>query len=262
MKLLEHILEYLFAVYNVLQSDKIIIPYVGLIVVYTSLRNVDEQIGVGAEEGVASHKHAGSSFDKDNGGQIVQEIEKRKAVATISETSDEWSKYTIVVRNNFDEDATDSLGNLKYGPRKFYFELILGPVEYTDVIDNYALGTVTLSSFIFSTGKTYQYTDDTNEVETDNYQYYKLLSNTATGDPIALYAGFDSDYEADETDSESYSLITSASNIGQIIDNPTTAKFYTGIEAGHYYITGDENDSVKINNNAYAGLINSKYIST
>ncbi|MBE7081934.1 MAG: hypothetical protein E7372_05185 [Clostridiales bacterium] len=183
------------------------------------------------------------------------EIVERPAVATISEASGEWAKYTITIMNNFDEDKHTT-------PREFYLEIVIGPDEYTSAIDNYALGTVTITEPIISSGKTYQYAteqDEENEIETSNYQYYKLLSSTSAG-TTALYAGYSEDYTPNEADTESYSLVVASSSIGQILNNPTTPRFYTGIESGHYYITGNEQDTIKINNNAYAGLVNSKYL--
>ncbi len=186
---------------------------------------------------------------QDKYGSVITE---RPSVATISEISDEWTKYTITVKNNFDED--------KYvTPREFYLEIVIGPDQYTNIIDNYAFGSVTIASPIISTGKTYQYVDDTNEIETDGYQYYNLLSDTSAGS-TALYAGFSQDYTADETNAETYPLVVAPSNIGQILDNPANPKNFTGIESGHYYISGNEQDTISINNNQYAGLINSKYL--
>ncbi len=180
------------------------------------------------------------------------EIEERAAVATISNVSDEWEKYTIIVKNNFDEDKYDTA-------REFYLEIVIGPDVEKYNSDDYAFGTVTISSPIVSTGKTYQYVDETNETETPFYQYYKLLSDTSEGS-TSLYTGFNEDYSADEADSEKYSLVVAPSNIGQILDNPATPQAYTGIEAEHYYITGNQEDSIKINNNPYAGLVNTQYL--
>ena len=125
-------------------------------------------------------------------------IVERPEVATISEVNDEWSKYTVLVNNNFDEE-------LHTTPREFYLEIVIGPIYKTDTTpsvskDDYALGSVTIASPIISTGKTYQYATEEDEIakdETENYQYYKLLSNTATG-TTALYAGFPEDYVEDE----------------------------------------------------------------
>jgi len=183
-------------------------------------------------------------------------IEERPAVATISDVSDEWVKYTIVVKNNFDEEKYTTA-------REFYLEIIIGPDSHSDYIDEYALGTVYFTSPIVSTGKTYQYAndqDELNEVETPFYQYYKLLSTSAAGE-TALYADYNKDYTADEADPETYSLVVAPSNIGQILNKPVTPKSYTGIEAGHYYITGvEQSDNTNVNNNSNAGLINTKYL--
>ncbi len=196
---------------------------------------------------------------EDKYGDVIKE---RAAVATISEANNEWTKYTIIVKNNFDEDAKDQNGNNKYSDREFYLEIVIGPDKYDDYIDNYALGTVTFASPIVSFGKTYQYANEQAELkkeETPFYKFYNLLSESSVGS-TALYTGFNEDYTAEETDPTVYSLVVAPSNIGMIVENPATPKSYTGIEAGHYYITNDLNDSMKVNNNQYSGLINSNYL--
>lgn len=178
----------------------------------------------------------------------------RPAVATISETSDEWVKYTINVRNNFDKDNTN------YKTRKFNLEIVVGPDDYQDEIDNYSLGTVYISKPIVATGVTYQYVDKSNKVETPYYQFYNLFSSTSVGS-TALYTGFNQDYSDSTVQTEYYNISTSPSDIGAIVNRPATPKDYKGIEANHFYITGDTDDSVAVNTNNSSGVINTKYLS-
>ena len=179
---------------------------------------------------------------------------KRADVATITEANNEWTAYTIIVKNNFDKDIFTA-------SREFYLEIVIGPDEYTSVIDEYALGTVTISAPIISVGETNQYIDELNKIETTNYQYYQLLSETSSGS-TALYAGYSEDYAIDEDDEQTYSFVVASSNIGQILNNPATPKDYNGIVAGHYYITNNDQDTMNINTNATAGIINSKNLSS
>lgn len=177
---------------------------------------------------------------------------ERPAVATISELSDKWAKYTVLVRNNFDEDTFTT-------PREFYLDIVIGPDTYQEEIDKYALGTVYISNPIVAIGKTYQYKDDDNEIETENYNYYKLFSTTADGS-TALYSGYDSDYVESTTNGEVFNFTTTLSDLGTIVSRPAIPKGYTGIKSQHYYITGAIEDSVIVNENKNSGLINSKYI--
>ncbi len=178
--------------------------------------------------------------------------EERAAVATISELSDEWVKYNVVVKNNFDEELYTT-------PREFYLEVVIGPDSYQESIDKYALGTVYISNPIVATGKTYQYEDDDSKVETPNYTFYSLFTSNPTGE-IALYTGNKNDYAGEPDESEVYNMNVASSDIGTIITKPATPKGYTGIDAQHYYITGNIQDSVLVNQNKNSGLINSKYV--
>lgn len=176
---------------------------------------------------------------------------ERPAVATISELSNEWVKYTVFVRNNFDKDKFAT-------SREFYLDIVIGPDTYQEEIDKYALGTVYFSSPIVAMGKTYQYEDEVNKIETPNYNFYNLFSSTANGD-VALYAGYDSDYSESTADATTFSIPVSLSDLGTIMTRPATPKNYTGIQSNHYYITGDADDSVIVNENKNSGLINTKY---
>lgn len=176
------------------------------------------------------------------------EPEQRNAIATISKVSDEWQKCTIFVKNNFDKD--DAAAN--NDNRSFSLRIIVGPNAFTDVIDEYAVGTVQISNPILFTGDISQYAneqDEANEIETPNYNYYKLLSANPTGS-TALYAGMPSDYVADEADPQTYSLTVAPSDLGKIKDYPVQPKGFTGIQKGQY----KENEN--------AGLINSQYLDT
>lgn len=180
---------------------------------------------------------------------------ERPAVAKISEVNDEWTKLTVLVKNNFDR--------VKYQTESRYFdlEIVIGPDAEQDAIDAYALGTVYITNPIITTGVTYQYEDDNaqeNDVQTPNYDYYSLLKSTATG-TTALYAGSGADYSGEEADETVYNLVVAPSDIGTILNKPATPKNYTGVASGHFYIGGQEN-VIDINTNSNAGLINTKYL--
>ncbi|MBE5737908.1 MAG: hypothetical protein E7348_05850 [Clostridiales bacterium] len=181
---------------------------------------------------------------KDINGSIIED----RAVATISDVNDQWQKCTVLVKNNFEDTA-----------RKFAIEIVIGPSEPKDNIDEYALGTVQISNAFFATGASYQYDKVNEDQETANYDYYKLFSSTANGS-TALYAGYVNDFTADEADETVYNLTVAPVDLGTITKEPAQPKNYTGIESGHFYITGDKDDNKDVNTNKDSGLINSQYL--
>ena len=176
------------------------------------------------------------------------ETNKRFAVATISEVSDEWTKCTVIIKNYFKDIE-----------REFYLDIVVGPNKYYDGIENYAKGTVYFSSPIIATGSVNQYVDDSNKVETPNYNYFNLLSSSASGD-FALYTGNKQGEVDDTTTAVTYNFAVAKNDIGKIVNRPATPTGYTGIKSNHYYITNNDNDSIVINENKNSGLINTKYL--
>ncbi len=179
---------------------------------------------------------------------------ERPAIAKLSDVSDDWTKLTILIQNNFDRVAYTAV-------RNFDLEIVIGPDTEQNSIDAYALGSVYITDPIITTGVTYQYaseTDRENKEPTENYDYYTLLKSTAAGS-TALYAGSPNDYAANEADSTIYNITVAPSDIGTILNKPATPKNYAGVEAGHYYIGGEEK-FIDINTNPNSGLINTKYI--
>lgn len=178
-----------------------------------------------------------------------------RTATTISEVSDEWQKCTVLVKNNFDENFTDT--------REFYIEVVIGPSEPKDNIDEYALGTVQISDAFYATGASYQYEKEDETKETENYDFYKLFSSTANGS-TALYAGYPSDFTADEADETVYTLTVAPVDLGTIATKAAQPKNYTGIETSiesdHFYITGNKDDNKDVNTNKDSGLINSQYL--
>ncbi len=185
-------------------------------------------------------------FDKS--GSIVK---KRAAVATVTTVSDEWSKVGVIIKNNFET-----------GTRQFYFEIVIGPTDVAteNYAMNYATGDVLISNPTIATGSINQYVDDTNTVETDNYNLYSLFNASSSG-TTALYAGSSSDYTEESEEEESYDLNVAPSDIGTIESRPATPNGYKGIVANHFYITDSDDAETAINTSATAGLINTKYLS-
>ncbi len=187
---------------------------------------------------------------------------KRAAVASLTDLNDEWTQVSVVIKNNFDKDASPA-----YNAKSYYVELIIGTTDVkSNAVGDYAKGTVYVTQPLIATGFTVQYENDANEeaeIETANYQYYKLFSGSATGS-TALYAGYPKDYVADEDDNETYSLTVAPSEMGTILNAPAQPKGYKGINANHFYInpeleeTGENYYSVNTNKNA--GLINTRYL--
>lgn len=185
------------------------------------------------------------------------ETQRRDAVATFSDVNEEWTKYTVLIKNNWDKDVS------AYTTRAFYLELIIGPVTRQDYVRQYATGDFYITAPIVASGATYQYANDADK-ETENstpfYDYYNLFSGTAIGTQ-ALYTGYPEDYSAKETDSEKYNITVAPSDIGTIVNNPAIPNGYTGISANHYYITGDSDDKIIVNDNNKSGVINTEYVS-
>ncbi len=182
------------------------------------------------------------------------EIE-RPAIAKLSDVSEDWVKLSILVKNNF--DRVDYASASRY----FDLEIVIGPDAEQDDIDAYAFGTVCITDPIVTTGVTYQYIDkaaEENKDQTENYDYYLLLNATATGS-TALFAGSPNDYAADESDDTVYNMTVAPSDLGAILSKPAIPKNYTGVESGHYYVGGDE-DNIDINTNLNSGIVNTKYL--
>ena len=177
---------------------------------------------------------------------------KTKAIATVSEASEDWVKVGLIIKNNFES-----------GVRSFIIDVVLGPVDVASAsnVTDYASGTVIITDPLFTSGFSTQY--DKNEKENDNYNLYSLLNNSASG-TVALYAGMQQDF-VEDSQSVSYSLNYSASDIGAILNRPATPINYTGVVSGHSYLIEGEklptdiNDRVNGKDGSYAGLVNTKY---
>ncbi len=207
-------------------------------------------------------------IDSINGEKL--KINKKPAIATISEASDDWAKVGLVIKNNF------TVGSEYAKTRLFAIDVVIGPVDVSATQNAYdfASGNVTISLPKTATGYSAQYDKDENENE--NYVMYSLLNSTASG-TTSLYAGMQQDSVKD-SESQSYSLNYSASDIGAILTRPAVPSDYLGVDANHVYIKhdyehGNHNLSTDVNNRvnglskdgtnySYAGLVNTKYINT
>lgn len=186
--------------------------------------------------------------------------QKRVAVATITEISDEFVKYGVMIKNNFSEDDYPT------EKRSFTLNIVVGPTNVAAANSPYefATGTVTIKDLQIAKGKTYQYDD--NENETANYDLYSLYNSTSSGS-TALYAGSNSDYSAEVEDSENYSF-KSGSAFNAIKEAPTPVANYRGVTSNHIYIQ-EESDDVTLESNvntrvdvkdgSVAGLVNTAF---
>lgn len=184
-----------------------------------------------------------------NAEDISNKITEDRTIGTISEVSDEWKLYTIIVKNNFDAQINSDV-------REFYIEVTIGSTS-SENVDDKAKGTVEFSQAFFATGSINQYKDD-EVTKTDNYDYYSLFTAKALG-TSALYAGSTADYVADEADTTKYNLTVAPSDLGVITSKPAQPKDYIGVPSNHSYINNSSN-VIDINTNKTAGLINSQYI--
>ncbi len=195
-----------------------------------------------------------------NAEDISNKITEDRTIGTISEVSDEWKLYTIIVKNNFevelDENDNEVVGSPRNADREFYIEVTIGSTT-SESIDDKAKGIVEFSQAFYSTGSINQYLDD-QVTKTDNYDYYSLFTAKALG-TSALYAGSTADYTADEADTKKYNLTVAPSDLGVITSKPAQPKDYIGVPSNHSYINNSSN-VIDINTNKTAGLINSQYI--
>ncbi len=195
-------------------------------------------------------------FEVYNNGSKTQ---KSPAITSISTISKDWTKVSLLVKNNFETDA-----------RYFYIDVVIGPTDVAtaNTAPEYASGKVTITNPLFATGLTEQLNEQ--EKENVNYKLYTLFSNTSNAS-IALYAGMQQDFVEDST-SELYDMNYAASDIGAIINGPAIPANYTGVTSNHAYIVNENeysgyvtkvNDRSGVNGKAgsYAGLVNTKYIS-
>lgn len=191
---------------------------------------------------------------------------KRAAVATLTPEDGEWTKCTILVKNNFEGIE-----------RKFSLAIVVGPNDLSSVSysSDFANGSVCFKDFSYvikdidkDSYVTAEYEDGSDNPE------YKLLSmfEKSASATTALYAGYEEDYTDPSGNSTSYNISSSPSGIGEITSNPASAKDYEGIVADHVYVKETSvNDSLETSINdrigngtakGNAGLINTKYISS
>ncbi len=197
--------------------------------------------------------------------KVGTEYKKTSAVTTYSESSDDAIKCELLFKNNF-ETAEQ---------KEFYIEIVIGPADVVSTANAYdfATGEVTISDIEFFKGslesENYETADYITGTDNPEYKLYSFFSANADA-TVALYKGYSSDY-TEEDDSETYSLNVASGNIGDIVSYPTAAQNYFGITANHVYLkeqVDGETLSTAVNDRAgtfagsFAGLINTKYLST
>ncbi len=204
-----------------------------------------------------------SKFGSTNISVGVYEGTEKPAVVLITETGE--TTVGIMIKNNFDKDDT---AFAPYDERSFHIVIVIGPsnISANDKLSAYASGNVRISDFKIAKGDTYQYTDDTNQTETDNYKYYKLFNSVADGS-TSLYAGFDNDYISTSQESTSSTGFGVASTYREYLSRQLVAPSeYDGVETNHIYLTSQTGASSAINtrlkgdtNGNYAGIIDTKF---
>lgn len=174
---------------------------------------------------------------------------------------DGWSKFGLLIKNNFES-----------GNRTFEISLVLGPTDVKDVKynSNFATGKVSIKDFSYVTGKTdkedYVTSDYKDGTDNPQYKLYNTLLSSSANATVALYAGNAADYSGDSDESNSYSFSYAPGNIGCIENAPTEAGGYYGIVSDHVYIKEngtEEKTNTRTgsgNDNGIAGLINTKYL--
>ena len=179
----------------------------------------------------------------------------RAKVATL-ENKGEWTRVYLVIKNNFNLE-TDS-------ERSFELQLVIGPedVASCQFLSEMAYGTVELKNFNYLIKKF-----DLDDTESVPYKLYKFYETNAKA-TVALYAGYNADYENVSSDGTEYTFKTLPSDMGSITSSPTSTSEFTGVVADHVYVKqgGNEvavNDRIGGGNSdgSIAGVINTRYIS-
>lgn len=184
------------------------------------------------------------------------ELTKQPALTTI-ETNEDWTRYNVLVRNNFDKDV------FKDETRTFFINLIVGPtnITTTDSKMEYASGEVLIKDVTVASGKIYNNKD----IENSNYELFTFYQNDATAQ-TSLYSGYDFDYTSPEDDDILSGFTVSATDLGAILTRPVVSTEYKGVVADHKYIKEDGKDitvdtraTIEGVNGSYAGIVNTTY---
>lgn len=179
--------------------------------------------------------------------------EKRAAIATFSDVSEDFNIATILVKNNF-KDIN----------REFYLEILVGPTDVTSITaaSDLAKGTVIIENVKIATGDidSAKYENGTDNAE---YKLYTSLSSGANA-TVSLYAGYNADMTSDGETSANYSLTPANGSVGRILSNVADVSGYYGIVANHIYILQGLETAVNQRSafaaDGYAGIINTAYI--
>ncbi len=177
---------------------------------------------------------------------------KRASTITISEPNDDFTRYILLVKNNFEYE------------RSYYFNFVVGPNDISSVIYNsdFSTGSVIIKDFEIATDFI-----DSEKANEDNESIYNFLSGKSSA-TVALYAGYNADYTEEDKDT-TYNFSTRPGNFGDVMFNPTAVEGYTGIVPNHTYINSSATAETYVDTRVgvgttegVAGLINTKYLST
>ena len=175
---------------------------------------------------------------------------KRAAIVTIAEPNDDFTRYILLIKNNFDYE------------RSYYLNVVVGPNDISSVIydSDFSTGSVTIKDLEIA--EDFIDEDKANE---DNESIYNFLSGKSTA-TVALYAGYNADY-TEEDDGSNYNFSTRPGNFGDVMFNPTAVDGYTGIVPNHTYIKSSADAETYVDTrigqgttDGVAGLINTKYL--
>ncbi len=178
---------------------------------------------------------------------------KRAAIASFSTVSEDVSNCKLLIKNNFES-----------GTRQYYLDVVVGPTNISNDINSfdYASGNVEISNL-----KTM--TETVRDDDADDYSLFNLYTSSPSA-TINLYAGYMADFKDEETESNpNYNLQITPGSVGEIASYPVSVKGYSGITTDSAYISGSSDATAVINervgggvNGSYAGLINTKYLTS
>ena len=180
---------------------------------------------------------------------------KRASILTVEEPSSDFTRYILLVKNNFAIGAQ----------REFYLNFIVGTNDVASVVydSDFSTGSVTIKDFKIAKDSL-----DKDVANEDFEKIYEFLSGNASA-TVSLHAGYEEDYTEDNS-TTTYSFSTRPGNFGDVMFNPTAVKDYTGIVPNHTYITNKDGVETYVdtrcaggkdyNVDGVAGLINTKYL--
>ncbi len=199
-------------------------------------------------------------FDKNGITVYMYDVEKPSSNVTLIgnyATVGEDTLCSFIIKNEFDT------------ARQYSLKLVIGPSAIKDLknADDFSSGSVLFKDFYQTSGSIYEHiNNDPFMAETDNYDYYSLFSATASKTVSLL--GSSTQVPEEEKD-PTFTFNVSSTDLNTIKETTANVKNYKGVDADSQYIKEESNNfvvnertGIRGDDNGFAGLINTKYLSS